>query len=171
MKIGVLKEIHAGEKRVATTPDITEKLLKLGFEVVIQAGAGEAANFSDKSYLEAGASICKDAKTICDAADVLIKVRAPQENFNTEQHEIELIRRGCNVISFIWPAQNEGLLKQLAEHGITTLAMDSIPRIFRAQKLDALSSMANIAGYRAVVEASSQFGRFFSGQITAAGKV
>ncbi len=171
MKIGVLKEIHAGEKRVATTPDVTAKLLKLGFEVVVQAGAGEAANFSDKSYLEAGANICKDAKTTCDAADVLIKVRAPQKNLNTAKHEIELIRRGCSVISFIWPAQSEGLLKQLAEHGLTALAMDSIPRISRAQKLDALSSMANIAGYRAVVEASSQFGRFFSGQITAAGKV
>ncbi len=171
MKIGVLKEIHAGEKRVATTPDITEKLIKLGFDVVIQAGAGEAANFSDKSYLEAGASIGKDARTICDAVDVLIKVRAPQRDLNTATHEIELIRRGCNIISFIWPAQNESLLKQFAGHGHTVLAMDSIPRISRAQKLDALSSMANIAGYRAVVEASSQFGRFFSGQITAAGKV
>ncbi|MCP4187197.1 MAG: Re/Si-specific NAD(P)(+) transhydrogenase subunit alpha [Gammaproteobacteria bacterium] len=171
MKIGVLKEIHAGEKRVATTPDVTEKLIKLGFDVVIQAGAGEAANFSDKSYLEAGANICKDAKTTCDAADVLIKVRAPQKNLNTATHEMELIRRGCNIISFIWPAQNEGLLRQLAEHNITALAMDSIPRISRAQKLDALSSMANIAGYRSVVEASNQFGRFFSGQITAAGKV
>ena len=171
MKIGVLKEIHAGEKRVATTPEVTERLIKLGFEVIVEAGAGEGANFSDKSYLEAGAEICKDAQSTYAASDLIIKVRAPERNANTEKHEIELMRSGCRLISFIWPAQNESMLKQLAEHKMTALAMDSIPRISRAQKLDALSSMANIAGYRAVVEASNQFGRFFSGQITAAGKV
>lgn len=171
MKIGVLKEIHAGEKRVATTPDVTKKLIKLGFEVVVEAGAGEAANFSDKSYLDAGASINKDAESTYAASDLVIKVRAPEINLNTEKSEIDMMRRGARLISFIWPAQNETLLKRLADHGTTALAMDSIPRISRAQKLDALSSMANIAGYRAVVEASNQFGRFFSGQITAAGKV
>ncbi len=171
MKIGVLKEIHAGEKRVATTPDVAEKLIKLGFEVVVEAGAGEAANFSDKSYIDAGASINKNAQSTYAVSDLIIKVRAPEKNLNTETHEIELMQRGSRLISFIWPAQNEPLLKQLADHGSTALAMDSIPRISRAQKLDALSSMANIAGYRAVVEASNQFGRFFAGQITAAGKV
>ncbi len=171
MKIGVLKEIHAGEKRVATTPEVTEKLIKLGFEVIVEAGAGDAANFSDKSYLEAGAEICKDAKSTYAATDLIIKVRAPERNANTDKHEIELMRSGSKLISFIWPAQNESMLKRLAAHNTTALAMDSIPRISRAQKLDALSSMANIAGYRAVVEASNQFGRFFSGQITAAGKV
>ena len=171
MKIGVLKEIHAGEKRVATTPEVTEKLIKLGFEVVVQAGAGEAANFSDKSYLEAGADISKDAASTYAAADLVIKVRAPERNANTERHELTLMHAGCTLISFIWPAQNEDMLKLFKEAELTALAMDSIPRISRAQKLDALSSMANIAGYRAVVEASNQFGRFFSGQITAAGKV
>jgi len=171
MKIGVLKEIHAGEKRVATTPEVAERLIKLGFDVVVEAGAGDGANFSDKSYVEAGAGISKDARSTYAASDLVIKVRAPERNANTEKHEIELMQRGSSLISFIWPAQNERMLKQLADHGLTALAMDSIPRISRAQKLDALSSMANIAGYRAVVEASNQFGRFFSGQITAAGKV
>lgn len=171
MKIGVLKEIHAGEKRVAMTPEVTEKLIKLGFEVIVQAGAGEGANFSDKSYLEAGAEICKDATITYTTADLIVKVRAPERNANTEQHEVSLMHAGNVLISFIWPAQNEALLKLCADAGLTTLAMDSIPRISRAQKLDALSSMANIAGYRAVVEASNQFGRFFAGQITAAGKV
>ncbi|MCP4429730.1 MAG: Re/Si-specific NAD(P)(+) transhydrogenase subunit alpha [Gammaproteobacteria bacterium] len=171
MKIGVLKEIRAGEKRVATTPEVTQKLIKLGFEVVVQAGAGDGANFSDKSYLEAGADISKNAASTYAAADLIIKVRAPERNANTEQHEIALMRSGSILISFIWPAQNEAMLKLLKEAELTALAMDSIPRISRAQKLDALSSMANIAGYRSVVEASNQFGRFFSGQITAAGKV
>jgi len=171
MRIGVLKEIHAGEKRVATTPDVTEKLIKLGFEVKVESGAGEGANFSDKSYLAAGATIGRDAEAIWSSSDLIIKVRAPQKNLNTEVHEIDLMQRGSRLISFIWPAQNEAMLKLLAERGATVLAMDSIPRISRAQKLDALSSMANIAGYRAVLEASHQYGRFFSGQITAAGKV
>jgi NAD(P) transhydrogenase subunit alpha len=171
MKIGVLKEIHAGEKRVAMTPEVTQKLIKLGFEVIVQAGAGEGANFSDKAYLEAGADICKDAAFTYSNADILVKVRAPERNANTEQHEVTLMHAGNILISFIWPAQNETILKLFSEVGLTVLAMDSIPRISRAQKLDALSSMANIAGYRAVVEASNQFGRFFAGQITAAGKV
>ncbi len=171
MKIGVLKEIHAGEKRVATTPEVTEKLIKLGFKVIVEAGAGEGANFSDKSYLKAGAEICKNAESTYATADLIIKVRAPERNANTGKNEIDLMHSGSKLISFIWPAQNEPMLKQLAKQGTTALAMDSIPRISRAQKLDALSSMANIAGYRAVVEASNQFGRFFSGQITAAGKV
>ena len=171
MKIGVLKEIHVGEKRVATTPDVTEKLIKLGFEVMVESGAGAGANFSDKAYQDAGAKISKNAKSTWADSDLVIKVRPPQQNPALNQHEIDLMPSGCRLISFLWPAQNEKMLKRLADRNATALSMDSIPRISRAQKLDALSSMANIAGYRSVIEASSQFGRFFSGQITAAGKV
>jgi NAD(P) transhydrogenase subunit alpha len=171
MKIGVIKEIHVGEKRVASTPEVIEKLIKLGFEVIVESGAGAGANFSDSLYQQAGASIGKNAETTWSASDLVIKVRPPEQNLELNQHEIDLMPRGCRLISFLWPAQNENMLKQLAENNATALAMDSIPRISRAQKLDALSSMANIAGYRAVIEASSHFGRFFSGQITAAGKV
>jgi len=171
MKIGVVKEIHAGEKRVAITPDVAEKLLKLDFEVIIEAGAGVQASYTDTSYAEAGATIVQDAGSVWSAVDIIIKVRAPQKHPESGVDEVGLLHAGCTLISFVWPAQNQGLLKRLAERGITLLAMDSVPRISRAQKLDALSSMANIAGYRAVVEASNQFGRFFSGQITAAGKI
>ena len=171
MKIGVLKEIHAGEKRVATTPEVTEKLIKLGFQVIIESGAGAGANFSDHSYEEAGAEISKGAESTWEASDLVIKVRPPEQNMQLGKHEIELMPRGCRLISFLWPAQNEEMLEQLAANKVTALSMDSIPRISRAQKLDALSSMANIAGYRAVIEASNLFSRFFSGQITAAGKV
>jgi len=171
MKIGVLKEIHVGEKRVATTPEVIEKLIKLGFEVIVESGAGSGANYSDHSYEEAGAEISKEAESTWQASDLVIKVRPPEQNVQLGKHEIELMPNGCRLISFLWPAQNEEMLTQLAKHNVTALAMDSIPRISRAQKLDALSSMANIAGYRAVIEASSLFSRFFSGQITAAGKV
>ncbi|MFT5503269.1 MAG: NAD(P) transhydrogenase subunit alpha [Gammaproteobacteria bacterium] len=171
MKIAVPREIHAGEKRVATTPDVVEKLIKSGFEVIVEAGAGVGASYSDKAFEQAGASIGKTVQATLSNADIVIKVRPPELNFELEQHEIELMPEGCYLISFLWPGQNEHLLKELAGRKITALSMDSIPRISRAQKLDALSSMANIAGYRAIIEAASQFGRFFSGQITAAGKV
>ncbi len=163
--IGVPKEKAAGEKRVATVPEVVERLIKLGFKVVVQSGAGEAANFSDDSYRAAGAEIADSAADLWGRADIVFKVRGP------DQDEIELLREGSTLISFIWPAQNPELLKQLAARKATVLAMDSVPRISRAQKLDALSSMANIAGYRAVIEAAHHFGRFFTGQITAAGKV
>ena len=171
MKIGVLKEIHANKKRVATTPEVTEKLIKLGFEVIVQSGAGAGANYSDRSYEQAGAQISKEAESTWAASDLVIKVRPPEQNVKLGKHEIDLMPHGCRLISFLWPGQNEDMLKQLAAHNATALSMDSIPRISRAQKLDALSSMANIAGYRAVIEASNLFSRFFSGQITAAGKV
>ena len=171
MKIGVLKEIHVGEKRVASTPEVVEKLIKLGFEVTVESGAGDGANFSDQAYQSAGAKIGKNAATTWAGSDLVIKVRPPEQNLQLEKHEIDLMPDGCQLISFLWPAQNEKLLKRLADRNATALSMDSIPRISRAQKLDALSSMANIAGYRAVIEAASHFGRFFSGQITAAGKV
>ncbi|MEE8364620.1 MAG: Re/Si-specific NAD(P)(+) transhydrogenase subunit alpha [Gammaproteobacteria bacterium] len=171
MKIGVLKEIHEGEKRVASTPEVVEKLIKLGFEVIVESGAGAGANFSDQAYERAGAEIGKNAEATWSASDLAIKVRPPEQNSQLDKHEIDLMPKGNQLISFLWPAQNEKMLKQLAKRDATALSMDSIPRISRAQKLDALSSMANIAGYRSVIEASSQFGRFFSGQITAAGKV
>jgi NAD(P) transhydrogenase subunit alpha len=163
--IGVPKETAAGEKRVATVPEIVEKLVKLGFKVVVQSGAGDAANFSDDTYRAAGAEIIASAASLWAASDIVFKVRAPSAE------EIGLMREGGTLVSFIWPAQNPELLKQLAAKKATVLAMDSVPRISRAQKLDALSSMANIAGYRAVIEAAHHFGRFFTGQITAAGKV
>jgi len=163
--IGVPRETWAGEKRVATVPEVVEKLIKLGFKVAVQSGAGEAANFSDDVYRAAGAEIVDGAAKLWAASDIVFKVRAPAAE------EIGLLREGGTLVSFIWPAQNPELLKQLAARKATVLAMDSVPRISRAQKLDALSSMANIAGYRAVIEAAHHFGRFFTGQITAAGKV
>jgi NAD(P) transhydrogenase subunit alpha len=163
--IGVPRETAAGEKRVATVPEVVAKLIKLGFKVAVQSGAGDAANFSDEAYRAAGAEIVADAAGLWRAADIVFKVRGPSTG------EIGLMREGGTLVSFIWPAQNPELLKALAAKKATVLAMDSVPRISRAQKLDALSSMANIAGYRAVIEAAHHFGRFFTGQITAAGKV
>jgi H+-translocating NAD(P) transhydrogenase subunit alpha len=171
MKIGVPKEIHPGEKRVATTPEAAEQLTKLGFTICIESGAGANADISDDDYREAGVEIVKDAKTVWETADIVMKVRAPEQHPELNINEIDLLTQGSRLISFIWPAQNEGLMQQLAAKGATVLAMDSVPRISRAQKLDALSSMANIAGYRAIVEAAQHFGRFFTGQITAAGKI
>ena len=167
MKIGVPKEIHEGEKRVATTPEVIGHLRKLGFEVIVEAGAGNGAHFSDALYTEAGATIANDAKSVWNDSDIILKVRGPELN----GPEIDLLKEGQILISFLWPAQNPDLLKKLADKKVTAMAMDMVPRISRAQKMDALSSMANIAGYRAVVEAAQNFGRFFTGQITAAGKV
>lgn len=171
MKIGIPKEIHQGEKRVATTPEATEQIIKLGFSVCIEKGAGVGANISDEAYKEAGAEIIEDAKTLWKTADIVMKVRAPERLDELALDEVDLLQDGGHLISFIWPAQNEALMQKLAAKQATVLAMDSVPRMSRAQKLDALSSMANIAGYRAVVEAAQHFGRFFTGQITAAGKI
>jgi NAD(P) transhydrogenase subunit alpha len=163
--IGVPKETFPGEKRVATVPDAVPKLAKLGFEVIVQAGAGEGASIADEAYAAAGAKVVPDAAAVWSGADIVFKVRAPSLG------EVRAMREGQVLVSFIWPAQNPELLEGLAARKATVLAMDSVPRISRAQKLDALSSMANIAGYRAVIEAAHHFGRFFTGQITAAGKV
>ena len=161
--IGIPKETYPNEKRVASVPDVIEKLIKLGFGVVVESGAGALANFDDASYVAAGATI---AAEVWSTADIVFKVRAPS------MEEVALIKEGTTLIGFIWPAQNPDLMQALAARKITVLAMDCVPRqLSRAQKMDALSSMANIAGYRAVVEAANQFGRFFTGQITAAGKV
>ncbi|MBS0055843.1 Re/Si-specific NAD(P)(+) transhydrogenase subunit alpha [Yersinia sp. Marseille-Q3913] len=163
MRIGVPRERLANEARVAATPKTVEQLLKLGFTVAIESGAGHLASFDDAAYQEAGATIT-DTTDVWQS-DLILKVNAPLED------EIALMRAGSTLVSFIWPAQNPELLQKLAARQVTVLAMDSVPRISRAQSMDALSSMANIAGYRAIVEAAHEFGRFFTGQITAAGKV
>ena len=165
MKIGVPKEIFAGERRVATTPDVAGQLQKLGFEVLVEAGAGAESSFSDDAYRAAGCEVIGSAADLWSQADIILKVRGP------EDEEAARLEAGKTLISFVWPAQNPDLLQKLTDSKATVLAMDSVPRISRAQKADALSSMANIAGYRAVVEAAQHFGRFFTGQITAAGKV
>ncbi len=165
MRIGVPKEIYEGECRVATTPDVVTQLIKLGFDVAVESGAGEKSSYSDGAYREAGCEVIDSTADLWSKSDIVMKVRAP------EGEEAARLRADQTLISFFWPAQNPELLKQLTETGGTVMAMDSVPRISRAQKVDALSSMANIAGYRAVVEAAQHFGRFFTGQITAAGKV
>jgi len=165
MKIGIPKEIYAGERRVATTPDVVAQLAKRGFDVVVESGAGTEASYSDDAYREAGCDVVGSADELWSKSDIVMKVRAP------EGEEAARLRSDQTLISFLWPAQNPELLSKLTETGATVMAMDSVPRISRAQKVDALSSMANIAGYRAVVEAAQHFGRFFTGQITAAGKV
>ena len=165
MKIGAPKEIYEGEARVALTPESAQQLRKLGHECLVQAGAGARAGITDDAYQEAGVEVVADAAALFDGADIVIKVREPQMD------EVQRLREGQTLISFFWPAQNEELLKAAAERKATVVAMDMVPRISRAQKMDALSSMANIAGYRAVIEAGNNFGRFFTGQVTAAGKV
>jgi NAD(P) transhydrogenase subunit alpha len=165
MKIGVPREIHAGEQRVATTPDVASQLIKLGYSVAVEAGAGAAAKFPDSEYEAAGCEVLASADAIWEQSDIIFKVRAP------EQGEESKLRSDQTLASFIMPGQNPELLETLTKSGGTALAMDMVPRISRAQKMDALSSMANIAGYRAIVEASQHFGRFFTGQITAAGRI
>ena len=165
MKIGTPKEVMEGENRVAMTPDSARQLQKLGHECAIEAGAGERAGFADAAYEEAGVELVKTAAALWKASDVVTKVRAPTDT------ELKRLRDGQTLISYFNPGGNEAGLEAAAKKGATVIAMESIPRISRAQKMDALSSMANIAGYRAVIEAGGNFGRFFTGQITAAGKV
>jgi len=171
MKIGIPKEIHNGEKRVATTPDVAKQLIKLGFEVLVESGAGEGSSLSDAAYTEAGVTVVEGPKAVWDDSDIILKVRSLEFNSSLNSEEVDLLREKQVIITFLAPAQNPDLLKKLAEKKVTALSMDSVPRISRAQKMDALSSMGNIAGYRAVVEAAQHFGRFFTGQITAAGKI
>ena len=171
MKIGIPKEIHDGEKRVATTPDVAKQLIKLGFEVLVESGAGEGSSLSDAAYTEAGVTVVEGPKAVWDDSDIILKVRSLEFNSSLNSEEVDLLREKQVIITFLAPAQNPDLLKKLAEKKVTALSMDSVPRISRAQKMDALSSMGNIAGYRAVVEAAQHFGRFFTGQITAAGKI
>lgn len=160
MQIGIPRESVAGETRVAGTPQTVGQLIKLGYSVVVESGAGEASSFGDSAFVEAGAEIGDPW-----ASDVVLKVNAPNDG------EIAAVKDGATLVSLVSPALNPDLVEKLAARPITVLAMDAVPRISRAQSLDVLSSMANIAGYRAVVEASHAFGRFFTGQVTAAGKV
>ena len=171
MLIGVPKEIHHDEHRVAVSPQTAERLLKLGHSVLVEAGAGDTANITDDAFREAGANVVPDAREVWARADLILKVRPPEPHPTYGTHEAALLKPGGHIISFIWPSQNPDLLHRLQERQATVLAMDAIPRISRAQKCDALSSMANIAGYRAIVEATGRFGRFFGGQTTAAGSV
>ncbi|MFC4624782.1 Re/Si-specific NAD(P)(+) transhydrogenase subunit alpha [Daeguia caeni] len=165
MKVGALKEVHDGEARVAITPSSAVHLKKLGYEVLIEAGAGERAGFTDQAYRDAGVDVKPTAADLTRDADIVVKVRPPFAG------EVSAMRVGQILISHFYPAQNRDLLEAARAQGITAIAMDMVPRISRAQKMDALSSMANIAGYRAVIEAANNFGRFFTGQVTAAGKV
>ena len=165
MKIGSPKEVITGESRVAMTPDSALQLQKLGYECLVETGAGAAAGFRDEAYRAAGVQVVETAEALWDSADIVAKVRPP------ETQEAGRLKAGKTLISFFYPAQNKELLELCKDKGANVIAMDMVPRISRAQKMDALSSMANIAGYRAVIEAGNNFGRFFTGQITAAGKV
>jgi len=165
MKIGAPKETAPGEARVALTPESAGRLQKLGYECLVESGAGVAASFTDEAYRAAGVEVAASAADLWNNADVIVKVREPSAD------EIDAAPEGKILIGFIWPASNEALLEKMKARNMTVLAMDMVPRISRAQKMDALSSMANIAGYRAVIEAGNNFGRFFMGQMTAAGKV
>ncbi|MEP7154386.1 MAG: Re/Si-specific NAD(P)(+) transhydrogenase subunit alpha [Betaproteobacteria bacterium] len=164
--IGVPKEIFPLERRVATVPESVEKLIKLGFAVQVETGAGDAANVSDDDYRKAGAGVADSAAALWATSDIVFKVRAPSAD------EVAQMKEGQTLISFIWPAQNPDLMAAMAAKKVTVLAIDALPRtLSRAQKMDALTSQAGVTGYRAVIEAANAFGRFFSGQITAAGKV
>jgi len=165
MKVGIPSEIFANELRVAATPKTVKRLQKQGFEVFIQHNAGLKANFSDQEFEEAGAHIVQTALEIYSQSDIVLKVKEPSIE------EVDLMKEGLVLLSYLWPAQNQPLLQKLADKKVNAIAMDAIPRISKAQKMDVLSSMANIAGYRAVIEGSYHFGRFLNGQITAAGKV
>ena len=165
MKVGIPKELEPNEHRVGGAPKTVERLKKQGFEVIVQSGAGAKANYSDEQYQAAGATILDTADQVYQAADIIFKVKPPLEE------EIDKMHEGQVILSYLFPAQNQDLLKKLADKKVNAVAMDAIPRISRAQKMDVLSSMANIAGYRSVVESANHFGRFMNGQITAAGKV
>ncbi len=171
MRIGIPKEVYEGEKRVAATPESVQQLAKLGYTVAVEAGAGEAAKFVDDAFRDAGAEVVPDARQLWQSSDIVLKVRPPMQHPALGEHEADLLRDGSTLLGFIWPAQNPELLERFTNRPVSVIAMDAVPRISRAQKLDALSSMANIGGYRAVIEAAQEFGRFFTGQITAAGKV
>jgi NAD(P) transhydrogenase subunit alpha len=170
MKVGVPKEIRPGERRVAATPESVGRLVKLGFEVFIEKDAGAGAAFPDQEYAKVGATTVATASELWSLADIVLKVQPPDQHPELG-HEADLLREGGTLVSFFYPAKNKELIERLAKRKATVLAMDQVPRITRAQKMDALSSMANIAGYRAVIEAASFYGRFFTGQMTAAGKV
>jgi NAD(P) transhydrogenase subunit alpha len=171
LTIGIPKEIYPDERRVAATPTTVQRLKKMGLDVQIEAGAGLAAGFSDTDYIDSGAAIVNEAAKVWATSDLVLKVRPPMALAGSDYDEPLLLKKGAALVSFIWPAQHKELLEKLSRRGAVALAMDCVPRITRAQKMDALSAMANVAGYRAIIEAAEQFGRFIPGQMTAAGKV
>ncbi len=171
MNIGVPKETRAGERRVAATPESIGRLKKLGFEILIESDAGAGASFNDDDYRNAGATVVADARDVWSQADIVLKVHPPDVHPTLGVHEADLLREGATLVSFLWPGKNKDLVARLAARKVSAIAIDQVPRITRAQKMDALSSMANIAGYRSVIEAASFYGRFFTGQMTAAGRV
>ena len=171
MKLAIPRESRAGERRVAATPENVARLVKLGFEVLVETQAGALASFGDDDYAAAGARVVADTRALYQEADIVLKVQPPDQHPGLGVHEADLLHEGTTFISFLWPGKNQALIERLAARKVTALAMDQVPRISRAQKMDALSSMANIAGYRAVIEAASFYGRFFTGQMTAAGRV
>ncbi|MBL4635496.1 MAG: NAD(P)(+) transhydrogenase (Re/Si-specific) subunit alpha, partial [Kofleriaceae bacterium] len=166
MKIGIVKEIFEGECRVAGTPKSIARLTKQGFSIIVESGAGEAASFTDQAYKDAGAEVLATAKEVWEQSDILTKVRPCDSDT-----EVDLAHEGQVIISLVSPAQNKELIEKMATKKVSLLALDCVPRISRAQSMDVLSSMANIAGYRAVIEAATVFGSFFTGQTTAAGSV
>jgi H+-translocating NAD(P) transhydrogenase subunit alpha len=171
VKLAVPKECRPGERRVAVTPENVARLIKMGFAVAVEHDAGAAASFGDDDYAAAGAEIIPDPRAVWQAGDIVLKVQPPSMHPALDVHEADLIRERGTLICFLYPGKNTDIVERLAKRKATAIAIDQIPRITRAQKMDALSSMANIAGYRAVVEAASFYGRFFTGQMTAAGRV
>jgi NAD(P) transhydrogenase subunit alpha len=171
MKVAIPKETRPGERRVAATPETIARLKKLGFEVLVETQAGANASFYDDDYAAAGATVVSDTQQLWNDADIILKVQPPDQHPTLQVHEADLIRPGATLVSFLWPGKNKALVERLAARRVTAIAIDQVPRITRAQKMDALSSMANIAGYRSVIEAASFYGRFFTGQMTAAGRV
>ena len=169
--IGIPKEIHPGEKRVAAMPQTILKLIKLGFAVAVESGAGHGVNVSNGEYRETGATTVDDTRELWATSDLIMKVRPPEENKELGVHEADLLKEGGWLVGFVWPAQHKDVLERLAKRNATVFGMDCVPRITRAQKMDTLSAMANIAGYRSIIEAANHFPRFFTGQITAAGRI
>jgi NAD(P) transhydrogenase subunit alpha len=170
VKIGIPKEIAQGERRVAATPASVKRLRAEGHSVLVQSGAGDGAGISDAAFAEAGATLVPTQEALFAEAELICAVRPP-DFLDQEKHQIDLVREGAVWVGFIWPAQHEDLLRRMGERKLTVLALDAVPRITRAQRMDALSAMANLAGYRAVIEAAHHFGRSFNGQMTAAGKI
>lgn len=170
MKIGIPREVHPGEKRVAATPATVERLKKRGYEVLVESGAGAGARFSNADYEAVGASIASDARALWGEADLVVKVRPSEFHPVADGDEVELLPEGSTLISLIYPGHDKELVERLAVRKATVLALDCIPRISRTQAMDVLSSQAGISGYRAVAEANHAFGRYFGVQFTAAGK-
>ena len=171
MRVGIPREVFPDECRVAGTPRTVKRLCQAGFEVWVERGAGEAAGHSDAAYAEGGAVIIAGTERVLAESDIVLMVRPPQMHPVLHLHEADLIREGATLIGFIWPAQNGEVVEKLRARNVTAVAMDCVPRITRAQAVDALSSMANAAGYRAVVEAVNLYPRFLAGQVTAAGSI